>query len=93
MRCRPVLTVLSSIYPDPKMADAEAPPTDKRNFHKTFQQFTLAMNVCESFVLLHRPYFARALHESPKDPTKSIYAQSYLCVIERCNVSLYLKCR
>lgn len=51
------------------------------------QQFTLALNVSESFLFLHRPYFARALHERKPDPTQTEFGQSYLSVIERCNVS------
>jgi hypothetical protein len=55
------------------------------------QQFTLALNVSEALLFLHRPYFARALHERKPDPTQTSYGQSYLCVVERCNVSrMYL---
>jgi hypothetical protein len=56
--------------------------------HSTTQQFTLAINLSECLIFLHRPYFARALHESPGDPTRSAFGQSYLVVMERCNVGV-----
>ncbi|WWC87440.1 uncharacterized protein L201_002329 [Kwoniella dendrophila CBS 6074] len=85
LRCRPVLCALPSAYPASESAMAASPPTDKRNLHLTFQQFTLAMNISELIVFLNRPYFAQALHDSPGDPTRSSYGQSYLAVVERCN--------
>lgn len=54
------------------------------------QQFTIALNVSESLLFLHRPYFARALHERKADPTQTEFGQSYLCVVERCNVSQHI---
>jgi hypothetical protein len=62
-----------------------------RGFHR-IQQFTLAMNISELIVFLNRPYFAQALHDSPGDPTRSRYGQSYLAVVERCNVSIGWRC-
>lgn len=51
------------------------------------EQFTLALNVCEVMLCLHWTYYVRALHHDVPDPTLSIYGQSYLTVVERCNVS------
>lgn len=62
-----------------------------RGSHR-IQQFTLAMNISELIVFLNRPYFAQALHDSPGDPTRSRYGQSYLAVVERCNVSICWRC-
>ena len=50
------------------------------------QQFTLALNITEAILFLQRPYFARALQEEPLDAMKSKYGQSFLAVVERCNV-------
>lgn len=36
---------------------------------------------------LHRQYYVHALHEPVADPTLSVYGQSYLTIVERCNVS------
>nr|XP_019044409.1 hypothetical protein I302_07693 [Kwoniella bestiolae CBS 10118]OCF23339.1 hypothetical protein I302_07693 [Kwoniella bestiolae CBS 10118] len=93
LRCRPVLCALPSAHPAPESAIAASPPTDKRNLHLTFQQFTLAMNISELIVFLNRPYFAQALHDSPGDPTRSKYGQSYLAVVERCNAIVVIATR
>ncbi|RSH94924.1 hypothetical protein EHS25_000008 [Saitozyma podzolica] len=85
VRCQPVLCALPSVYPDAEAAIAASPAIDKRDLQRTFQQFTLAINLSECLIFLHRPYFARALHESPGDPTRSAFGQSYLVVMERCN--------
>lgn len=86
LKCRPVLVALPSAFADPEAAVHASPPTNKRNLQLTFQQFVLALNISECLVHLHRPYFARALYESPKDPSRSRFGQSYLAVVERCNV-------
>lgn len=62
-------------------------PTPGPRSHEN-QQFTLALNISETILFLHRPYFAKALHERLQDPTRSLYGPSYLAVVERCNVSL-----
>jgi hypothetical protein len=51
------------------------------------QQYTLALNISENVLFLQRPYYVRALHERPLDPTLSTYGESYLAVVERCSVS------
>lgn len=81
---------MPSRYPDAEGAIRDSPEETKRDLHRTFQQFTLYLNLTEAITFLHRPYFLRALHEDVPDPTQSIYGQSYLTVIERCNVSLLL---
>lgn len=53
----------------------------------SLQQFTLALNICEVMMALHRQYYVHALHEPVADPTLSVYGQSYLTIVERCNVS------
>lgn len=45
----------------------------------------LALNVSETIINLHRPYYAKALYDID-DRVKSIYAPSFLTVIERCAV-------
>ncbi|WVQ84771.1 hypothetical protein IAT38_006928 [Cryptococcus sp. DSM 104549] len=90
LRCRPVLCALPSVYPDPEVAKQASPPIDKRDFQLTFQQFNIAMNVSETLIFLHRPYYARALHTSVDDPTKSAYGQSYLTAVERCHETIII---
>lgn len=86
LRCRTALLALPSVYADAESATRDSPEVDRSNLHRTFQQFTLALNVSESILFLQRPYFVRALQEAPQDPTRSAYAKSYLAVVERCNV-------
>jgi hypothetical protein len=58
-----------------------------RNTELVPQQYTLALNISENVLFLQRPYYVRALHERPFDPTLSTYGESYLAVVERCSVS------
>ena len=53
------------------------------------QQHTLAINICEAILFLQRPYFAKALHDRPDDPSLSKFGASYLAIVERC----YVRCR
>ncbi|CAK9787335.1 unnamed protein product [Cutaneotrichosporon oleaginosum] len=85
MRCRTALLALPSVYADAESATRDSPPVSA-NLARTFQQFTLALNVSEAILFLQRPYFVRALQEAPQDPTRSAHAKSYLAVVERCNV-------
>lgn len=52
------------------------------------QQNSLALNICETIIWLHRPYYAKALYVENDRREISMYGQSYLAVIERCAVSL-----
>ncbi|GFZ52287.1 hypothetical protein JCM24511_10060 [Saitozyma sp. JCM 24511] len=90
LRCRSVLLALPSRYPDVESAVRDSPEVNKKNLQKTFQQFTLALNISETILFLHRPYFAKALHERLQDPTRSLYGPSYLAVVERCNVIIQI---
>ncbi|KAM0746216.1 hypothetical protein T439DRAFT_140567 [Meredithblackwellia eburnea MCA 4105] len=81
LRCRPVLSVLPSTL-GLNSAEDISPPMKQRDMQKTLQQFTLALNISELLCFLHRPYFARAI--APKGDM-SLYGQSFLAVIERCN--------
>lgn len=85
-RCRAALLVMPSRHPNSESAIADSPEESKRDLHRTFQQFTLYLNISEAIIFLHRPYFARALHDTVPDPTLSVFGQSYLTVVERCNV-------
>ncbi|KAM0750597.1 hypothetical protein T439DRAFT_380485 [Meredithblackwellia eburnea MCA 4105] len=84
LRCRPVLSVLPSTLGDLGTAEELSPPIDRRDMQRTFQAFTLALNLSELLVFLHRPFFAKALNEFAS-PEISVFGQSFLAVIERCN--------
>jgi hypothetical protein len=86
LRCRTALIALPSVYADAESATRDSPEVARGNLHRTFQQFTLALNVSETILFLQRPYFVKALQEAPQDPTRSAYGKSYLAVVERCNV-------
>ncbi|BEI84665.1 hypothetical protein CcaverHIS002_0500660 [Cutaneotrichosporon cavernicola] len=92
-RCRAALLALPSRYPDAERAIADSPEESKRDLHRTFQQFTLYLNISEAIIFLHRPYFARALHDEVPDPTLSVFGQSYLTVVERCNLIIQIVAR
>ncbi|WVR04221.1 hypothetical protein IAU60_001221 [Kwoniella sp. DSM 27419] len=86
LRCRTALLALPSEYPDPEVARQQSPEVTRRNIRRTFQQFTLALNISEHVLFLHRPYFVMAMHDQPMDPTRSVYGRSYLAVVERCSI-------
>ncbi|OCF39133.1 hypothetical protein I317_07074 [Kwoniella heveanensis CBS 569] len=90
LRCRTALLALPSEYPDPEVAKEHSPEISRRNLKRTFQQFTLALNISEHVLFLHRPYFVMAMHDQPMDPTRSVYGRSYLAVVERCSVMIQI---
>ncbi|WVQ97545.1 hypothetical protein IAU59_004659 [Kwoniella sp. CBS 9459] len=90
LRCRTALLALPSEYPDPEVAKEHSPELNRRNLKRTFQQFTLALNISEHVLFLHRPYFVMAMHDQPMDPTRSVYGRSYLAVVERCSVMIQI---
>lgn len=45
----------------------------------------------EMVMFLLRPFFARALHECPENPSKSKYGEAFLAITERCVVRLFVK--
>ncbi|KIR39584.1 hypothetical protein I307_01466 [Cryptococcus deuterogattii 99/473] len=85
LRCRQALQALPSIYPDPQAAIDNSPETSSKELHKTLQKFFLSISISETLLFLHRPYFVRALLKTSPDPSQSVYAPSYLTVVERCN--------
>ncbi|AFR95359.2 hypothetical protein C343_03455 [Cryptococcus neoformans C23] len=85
LRCRQALQALPSIYPDPQAAIDSSPETSSKELHKTLQKFFLSISISETLLFLHRPYFVRALLKTSPDPSQSVYAPSYLTVVERCN--------
>lgn len=50
------------------------------------QQTNLALNVSETIINLHRPYYAKALYDV--DSVESVYKPSFYTIIERCGVSI-----
>ncbi|WWC94362.1 hypothetical protein V866_001204 [Kwoniella sp. B9012] len=86
LRSRSALLALPSAYPNPEDAVRDSPMMVKSNVSLTFQQSTLAINISETILYLHRPYFAQALYQDTFDPIKTEYSPSYLAVTERCHV-------
>jgi hypothetical protein len=80
------MTSLPSLYPDPQRAVEESPVPTNRDLRLSFQQFTLAINISETVLFLHRPYFARALHARELDAARTEFGPSYLAVVERSSV-------
>lgn len=88
IRCRAALLSMPSRYPQPQAAIEASPEPSRTSMAFSFQQMNLALNISETIINLHRPYYARALYDDIKDPVKSVYAPSFLTVIERCAIIL-----
>ncbi|KAL1865142.1 hypothetical protein VTK73DRAFT_5467 [Phialemonium thermophilum] len=86
LRCRAAFLSMPSRYPQLDAVIEASPEPSPRSMTTSFQQMNLALNICETIINLHRPYYAKALYEDIDDPLKSEYAPSYLTVIERCSV-------
>lgn len=86
LRCRASLLSMPSRYSDAQAAIEASPEPSRRSMQLSFQQMNLTFNISETFIDLHRPYYAKALYEDIDDRVKSMYAQSYLAVIERCTI-------
>ncbi|OCF40873.1 hypothetical protein I317_05323 [Kwoniella heveanensis CBS 569] len=86
LRCRAAMLATPSRFSDPSVAIASSPEPSKRSVSQSFQQTSLALNISETIIFLHRPYFAKALYSDNRDRMRSVYAPSYLAVIERCGV-------
>lgn len=85
-RCRPAWEALISISGSPEEAVKTSPSTDKHDLRLTAQRHVLALNIADAVLFLQRPYFTKALYESPLNPCQSKYASSFLAVFERCIV-------
>lgn len=88
IRCRAALMAMPSRYPQAEAAIEASPEPSRSSMTISFQQTNLALNVAETIINLHRPYFAKALYEQIDDRMKSAYASSFLAVIERCAIIL-----
>ncbi|KAH7411112.1 hypothetical protein BKA64DRAFT_692805 [Cadophora sp. MPI-SDFR-AT-0126] len=88
IRCRAALMAMPSRYPQAEAAIEASPEPSRSSMTISFQQTNLALNVSETIINLHRPYFAKALYEHIDDRMKSAYAASFLAVIERCAIIL-----
>ncbi|GLA32183.1 hypothetical protein AnigIFM63326_011322 [Aspergillus niger] len=85
LRCRAAFLSMPSRYPHVQAAIAASPEPSPRSMTISFQQSNLALNISETIINLHRPYYAKALYDI-NERTKSIYAPSFLTVIERCGI-------
>ncbi|WWC98837.1 hypothetical protein V866_005730 [Kwoniella sp. B9012] len=86
LRCRAAMLATPSRFPDSITAIESSPEPSRRSMSLSFQQNNLALNISETIIFLHRPYFARVLYSDTQDRVRSAYATSYLAVIERCGV-------
>ncbi|GKZ24450.1 hypothetical protein AbraIFM66951_010458 [Aspergillus brasiliensis] len=85
LRCRASLLSMPSRYPHVQAAIDASPEPSRRSMTISFQQTNLALNISETIINLHRPYYAKALYDI-NEHTKSRYAPSFLTVIERCGI-------
>ncbi|KAL4901553.1 hypothetical protein BDW74DRAFT_187209 [Aspergillus multicolor] len=90
IRSRAALLAMPSRYPQFEAAIEVSPEPSQRLILKSFQQMNLALNISETIINLHRPYYAKALYADNGDSVKSVYALSFLTVIERCAIIITL---
>ncbi|VUC36500.1 unnamed protein product [Clonostachys rosea] len=88
LRCRAALLAMPSQYPVAEAAINASPEPSRRSVTISFQQSNFALNVSETVINLHRPYYAKALYEV--DRVESIYKTSFYTVIERCAMIIAL---
>ncbi|KAM5344358.1 hypothetical protein ACJ41O_012895 [Fusarium nematophilum] len=88
LRCRAALLATPSRYPQLEAAIEASPEPSRRSLAISFQQTNLALNVSETIINLHRPYYAKALYDV--DRVESIYKSSFYTVIERCAIIISL---
>ncbi|KAK9234666.1 hypothetical protein V1525DRAFT_391222 [Lipomyces kononenkoae] len=86
LRCRAAFLSMPSRYPQLEAAIEASPEPSRRSMTISFQQMNFALNISETIINLHRPYYAKALYDDIEDRIKSVYAPSYLTVIERCAI-------
>ncbi|OAL44454.1 hypothetical protein IQ07DRAFT_521681 [Pyrenochaeta sp. DS3sAY3a] len=84
LRSRAACLAMPSRFPQPEEALAASPEPSPRSMISSFQQMNLALNISETVINLHRPYYAKALYDDVGDRLNSVYAPSFLTVIERC---------
>ncbi|XEV01060.1 hypothetical protein FSHL1_006347 [Fusarium sambucinum] len=84
LRCRAALLATPSRYAQLEAAIKASPEPSRMALTISFQQTNLALNVSETIINLHRPYYARALYDA--DHSESIYKPSFYTVIERCGI-------
>ncbi|KAK9350906.1 hypothetical protein V1523DRAFT_418316 [Lipomyces doorenjongii] len=85
-RCRAAFLSMPSRYPRVEAAIEASPAPSRRSMTISFQQMNLALNISETMINLHRPYYAKALYDHIDDRMRSVYAPSFLTVIERCAI-------
>ncbi|KAF2014262.1 hypothetical protein BU24DRAFT_423267 [Aaosphaeria arxii CBS 175.79] len=90
LRSRAAYLAMPSRYPQLAAAIEASPEPSLRSMAHSFQQMNLAINISETFMNLHRPYYAKALYDEEGDGSRSIYAPSFLTVIERCAMIISL---
>ncbi|CVL07393.1 uncharacterized protein FMAN_14333 [Fusarium mangiferae] len=84
LRCRAALLATPSRYAQLEAAIEASPEPSRMALTISFQQTNLALNVSETIINLHRPYYARALYDA--DHSESIYKASFYTVVERCGI-------
>ncbi|KAI8666838.1 Fungal-trans domain-containing protein [Fusarium keratoplasticum] len=84
LRCRAALLATPSRYPQLETAISASPEPSRMSLTISFQQTNLALNVSETIINLHRPYYARVLHDA--NHGESVYKPSFYIVIERCAI-------
>ncbi|KAK2600059.1 hypothetical protein QQS21_005223 [Conoideocrella luteorostrata] len=84
LRCRAALLAMPSRYPQLEAAIEASPEPSRTALVISLQQTNLALNVSETVINLHRPYYARALYDV--DRVEHIYKPSFYAVIEHCAI-------
>ena len=90
LRSRVAFLAMPSRYPLLDDAIQASPEPSRRSMITSFQQMNLALNISETIINLHRPYYAKALYEDIENDGRGLYGPSYFTVIERCAIIIAL---
>ncbi|KAI0891439.1 hypothetical protein F4806DRAFT_302651 [Annulohypoxylon nitens] len=87
LRCRAALIATPSRYAQLEAAIEASPEPSRRSLAISFQQTNLALNISETIINLHRPYYAKTLYDVDNvDNIESVYKHSFYTIIERCAI-------
>ncbi|KAF2829606.1 hypothetical protein CC86DRAFT_285630 [Ophiobolus disseminans] len=90
LRSRTAYFSMPSQYPTTADVLKASPEPSRTSVAITFQQMNLAFNTAETFINLHRPYYAKVLYNPNDESIRSTCAPSFLTIIERCAIIIAL---
>ncbi|KAJ4987063.1 transcriptional regulatory protein C1F7.11c 2 [Stagonosporopsis vannaccii] len=90
LRSRTAYLSMPSQYSTMEDVLKASPEPSRTSVTVTFQRMNLAFNISETFINLHRPYYAKVLYNPNDESIRSLCAPSFLTTIERCAIIIAL---